>query len=120
MRVALALMACLLVTPALAQPTRQPAPQQTPPTLPEWDRRDYCERSMRTMAVESAFMLRACLDQEERAFNMVRESWAAMPAASLRGCVRNMETLRANSYFLLNACVEQERGALRDLERRPR
>lgn len=120
MRLRLALAATLLTMPALAQSARQPPAQQAAPALPEWDGREYCERSMRTLAVESAFMLRACLDQEDRSLNMVRETWALMPAASLRGCVRNMETLRMTSYFMLNACVEQERGALRDLERRPR
>jgi hypothetical protein len=48
---------------ALAQPSQ--------PAMPNWDPRAYCERSQRMIAMESATMLRACIDQEERAEAMV-------------------------------------------------
>lgn len=75
---------------------------------------------MRVMAMESAFFLQACVDQEDRSLRQLRQTWQTTPAGPLRHCARMMETARMRSYFALNACVEQERNALQDLERRPR
>lgn len=91
---------------------------QAQPALPTWDMRAHCERQNRVLATESAFMLRACLDQEERAEAMVRRGWDGLPAPIRRTCLSQQQTLRMSSYFLLNACIEQEQGATRDLERR--
>lgn len=123
MRLTLALFACLLVAPAMAQQPPRPAPQAAPqgaPEFPDWSGREHCERQMRVMAMESAALLNACLDQEDRSMRQLRQTWQTTPAGPLRHCVRMMETARMRSYMMLNACVEQERNALQDLERRPR
>lgn len=108
---ALALGAALMFCP--------PALAQTSPPLPSWDAMAHCERQNRIMASESAFLLNACLQQEDRALGMLRQSWDAVPAGSRRTCLHQQEVMRMATYFLLNACVEMERGAVRELERRP-
>ena len=101
----------LLAGPAMAQ--------QGGPALPAWSMRAQCEQQMRILATESAFMLRSCLDQEERSRAMVERHWDSLPAPVRRTCLGQQQALRMASYFMLNACVEQELGALRDLDRRP-
>jgi hypothetical protein len=101
----------LLAAPAMAQ--------QAGPALPAWNIRGHCEQQMRVLASESAFLLRSCLDQEERSEAMVRRGWDTLAPAIRRTCLAQQQALRMSSYFLLNACVEQEAGATRDLERRP-
>jgi hypothetical protein len=109
----------LLATPAFGQNARPPAAPSTLPELPDWDGREHCERTMRMLLNESALLLNACVQQEDRARNMLRATWPTMPAGSLRSCVSNLEAARMRSYFMLHSCVEQERNAIRDLERRP-
>jgi hypothetical protein len=111
----LRLTALALATPLILCP---PAQAQTSPPLPNWDAIAHCERQNRIMATESAFLLNACLQQEDRALGILRQSWDAVPAGSRRTCLHQQEVMRMATYFLLNACVELERGALRDIERR--
>jgi hypothetical protein len=96
---------------ALAQPSQ--------PAMPNWDPRAYCERSQRMIAMESATMLRACIDQEERAEAMLKRTWDVTPAPARRHCVRQQEMARFTSYTMLNACIEMERTSIEDLQRRP-
>lgn len=101
-----------LVAPtALAQPAA--------PAVPAWDMRAHCEMANRVMATESAFILRACIDQEERAATLIRRDWDGLPGPIRRTCLEQQRALRMSSYFILNACIEQEKGATRDLQRRP-
>lgn len=119
MRLCLALFACLIVSPALAQQSRQPPAQQAPPALPDWDKQAHCERQNRIMAIESAFMLNACLRQEDTAQNFLTRAWEAATPAAKRTCLHQQQVMRMTSYFMLNACIEQEAGAAREIERRP-
>ncbi len=92
--------------------------QSAEPALPDWDMRAHCERQNRILQTESAVLLRACLDQEERAANGLRRDWDATPAAARRTCLRQQQVLNMTSYFMLNACVQMERDATRDIQRR--
>lgn len=117
MRLRLALFACLIALPALAQQSRQPP---AAPALPEWDKQAHCERQNRIMATESAFMLNACLRQEDSAQALLARSWEGWTPAAKRTCLQQQQIMRMTSYFMLNACMEQEAGAGREMERRPR
>lgn len=92
---------------------------QANPQLPQWDAKAHCDRQNRIIATESAFLLRACLQQEDNAEAMLRPGWDALSAASRRTCLAQQQTLRMTSYFLLNACVEMERGAETYIQQRP-
>jgi hypothetical protein len=70
------------------------------------------------MASESAVMLRMCMDNEQRAVNLLRREWDAAPPAARRTCLRQQEMLRSTSYFSLNMCLQAESTATRDLQRR--
>lgn len=91
---------------------------QTEPALPVFNARENCERQNRIMASESAVMLRMCMDNEERAVNLLRREWDAAPPAARRTCLRQQEMLRSTSYFSLNMCLQAESTATRDLQRR--
>lgn len=108
----LAVVAALLCPPVAAN-------AQAAPAFPEWDARAHCDRQNRILAIESAVMLRACIDQEERAATMLRRDWESATPASRRTCLSQQEMMRMTSYNLLNACVQMERDATRDLQRRP-
>jgi hypothetical protein len=91
---------------------------QTEPALPTFNAREHCERQNRMMASESAVMLRMCMDNEQRAVNLLRREWDAAPPAARRTCLRQQEMLRSTSYFSLNMCLQAESTATRDLQRR--
>lgn len=95
------------------------AAAQASPEFPGWDPQAHCERQNRILATESAFMLRACLQQEDSAEAILRRSWEALTPPIKRTCLAQQRTLRMTSYFMLNACVEMERGAERDIQQRP-
>lgn len=112
-----------------APPARGPAAAAAPsrthaashpamPTLPGWDVMAYCEHQNRVLATESAFMLRACVQQEERAYDILRRDWNTLAAPIRRTCIQQSDVLRLTSYFMLNACVQQELRATQDLQRR--
>lgn len=113
MRIAFLCLALLLATPAAAQQR-----QQALPDLPRWDMRAHCEQSNRILATESAFMLNACIRQEESAFSMISRDWPDLSGPIRRTCLEQQRVLRMTSYFMLNACVQQELGATRELQQR--
>ena len=91
---------------------------QDAPAMPEFDPRAHCERQNRIMATESAVMLRMCIDNEQRALNILRKDWDSAPPAARRTCLRQQQMTRSTSYFMLNSCIQMEADATRDLQRR--
>lgn len=98
--------------------TISPAHAQAPAPMPQFDPRAHCERQNRIMATESAVMLRMCIDNEERALNILRTDWDNAPPAARRTCLRQQQMTRSTSYFMLNSCIQMEADATRDLQRR--
>lgn len=110
---------CVPPARSTATPARAPAaPAPVMPLLPGWDMMAHCEHSNRVLATESAFMLRACVQQEERAYEILRRDWGGLSGPIRRTCMQQSDVMRITSYFLLNACVQQELRATQDLQRR--
>jgi hypothetical protein len=113
----LAFVAALLCALPVHAQQRSAAPPVAP-TLPGWDMMAHCEHQNRVLASESAFMLRACIQQEERAYEILLRDWNDLAAPIRRTCIQQSGVLRLTSYFMLNACVQQEVRATQDLQRR--
>jgi hypothetical protein len=73
---------------------------------------------MAAMIGDSNFMRKACLDQEQNAYDQVKSDLASLDPGSKRRC-REIARIAAPSYFMLNACVAQEvsaREAVKDFK----
>lgn len=84
------------------------------PTLPHFDPAAYCKR-VSEMVGQSAWMTKACLDQEQAAYDDLKPIWAGLPDPMKQTCQRQA-TIIGRSYWFLKACVDQERTASKQLE----
>lgn len=105
-RFAMTFAATMVVLSAGQAQQARPAP--TGPSLPAWDTRASCERSQRLLGMESASMVRLCVDNEDRAEETLKADWDAAPAAARRSCLRQQAVLKMTSYRMLVLCLDRE------------
>ncbi len=79
---------------------------QVPADLPEYDVEKHCQTQAKMMG-DSNFMLKACFDQEQGAYDEVKKDWAILDA-KIKSTCREQARVTMPSYFMLNACVAQE------------
>ena len=93
----------------------QPRGQATPSVaeIPNYDPQRHCSRSMNVLNVDSEFMLRACLTQEQNSYDLMKARWSEIGERIRRHCIGSNRTLAMESYFMLNACVSQEESSSR-------
>jgi hypothetical protein len=51
------------------------------------------------------------LDQEQSAYDALKETWAALPGQTQTWCDEVAKSTGGGSYMILNGCVEQENSA---------
>jgi len=54
-----------------------------------------------------SFWMKACLEQEQEAYDELKQKWASIDSNTVRLCRRQM-SIMGQSYFWLNACIQQE------------
>jgi hypothetical protein len=84
----------------------QPTMAQTPGGMPDYDVEKICKKQGAMMGGGS-FLLQACLEQEQSAYDQLKTQWPTLDTKVIQQC-RQMATMMGSSYFMLNACVEQE------------
>jgi hypothetical protein len=94
---AVALLCICLKTPSLAQ---------VPVGLPDYDPEKFCKKQSATVGGGN-FLLKACLEQEQEAYDQIKAQWASLDKKTTQQC-RQMANLIGGSYFMLHACIEQE------------
>lgn len=82
---------------------------QAPAGLPDFEVEKHCRRQAATLGGGN-FWLKACLDQEQDAYDQLKKDWPAHSAATLRRC-RSQTAMLGQSYFWLNICLQQEAEA---------
>jgi len=82
--------------------------------LPNYDPVAYCKR-VSDMIGKSAWMTKACLDQEQSAYDELKPVWAGLPDPMKQTCQRQASMI-GRSYWYLKACVDQESTATKQLE----
>jgi hypothetical protein len=79
---------------------------QSPSGLPYFDPDRHCKRQTSIMGGGS-FWMKACLEQEQDAYDQLKASWPTLEAGVKRQCQQQASIMGA-SYFWLNLCVVQE------------
>lgn len=82
--------------------------------LPEIDPMALCRRQA-DMIRQGDWMLKACLDQEQQAYDSLKDAWPTLDAKTKSVCTRQSKAIR-QGYWLLHACVEQELEAKKQVQ----
>ena len=86
-----------LVTPAVAV------------ELPNYDPEAYCDRVME-MSGGSMMIRNGCIQNEQTAYDDLKESWGSLPEATANYCARVGE-MSGGSYMIAKGCVTNETDA---------
>lgn len=78
-------------------------------SMPEIDPVAMCKRMVSTVG-QSAWLMKACLDQEQQAYDLLKLRWESIDPKARAVCIRQVRTI-SQGYWLLQACIEQETDA---------
>ncbi|GHU05137.1 hypothetical protein FACS1894205_4570 [Alphaproteobacteria bacterium] len=76
------------------------------PTMPDYDVKKFCSGVVRTAGGGQA-VLNSCYKQEQEAYNRLKRTWNATPAAT-RSLCGDVSIVAGKSYTILDSCIEQE------------
>src|SRR6266850_1708800 len=79
--------------------------------LPVYPVEKWCEEVSRSAGGRSEMISGGCLDQEQSAYDALKETWAALPGQTQTWCDEVAKSTGGGSYMILNGCVEQENSA---------
>lgn len=85
------------------------AGQASAQEIPDIDPMKQCRKQ--TDAVGGGeWLMKACLEQEQAAYDQLKAAWPTLDARTRRQCIGQARAVSLG-YWLIQACVEQERSA---------
>jgi hypothetical protein len=79
--------------------------------LPNYSVEQWCEEVARSAGARSEVLYGGCIDQEQSAYDHLKQSWADVPVQTRTWCDEVARSAGPGSYMLLNGCVDQENSA---------
>lgn len=93
---------CLIASAAFAQ------------DLPDLDPVKMCRKQ--AAAIEQGdWLVKACLDQEQEAYDTLKEQWPGLDTKTRQLCVKQARVI-SSGYWMIQACVAQELQAREELK----
>ncbi len=76
--------------------------------VPRYDPVAWCEEVASTGGGMSETIKRGCLEEEQSAYDRLKEKWAAVPMKSREWCDQVARTASHGSYSILAGCISEE------------
>jgi hypothetical protein len=94
----------LILSLAVAVLGAAPAVAET--AIPNLDPMAMCKRNAAAIQ-QGDWLVKACLDQEQEAYDALKARWDTLDEKTRKVCIRNSTAIQ-QGYWLMHACVEQE------------
>lgn len=82
--------------------------------LPDLDPVAMCKKQA-ALVGQGDWLVKACLDQEQAAYDALKAQWDTLPMKTRSICVQQSRLI-GQGYWLMQACVEQEVAANKEVE----
>lgn len=101
----------LVAVIAAVQAVASPALTQA---LPDLDPMKLCRKQAEAVG-QGDWLVKACLDQEQEAYNSLKETWETVDGKTRTMCIKQARAV-LQGYWLIQACIEQELEARSEVE----
>jgi len=88
------------------------------PELPSYEVEKWCDVVARSAGSRSELIYGGCIEQEQSAYDELKERWASLPVQTRHWCQQVAKSGGKGSYAILNGCVEQEIAAKQENAKR--
>jgi len=82
--------------------------------LPDLDPIKLCRRQAESIG-QGDWMVKACLDQEQEAYDVLNVRWSNIDSKTQALCTKQSQSI-GQGYWMIQACVEQEMEAKQNLQ----
>jgi hypothetical protein len=86
--------------------------------VPFYSVKQWCDTVSKSAGNRSEMIYGGCIDQEQYAYNSIKEAWSTLPAQTQKWCDSVARSTGAGSYMILNGCIQQEMSAGKENSRR--
>jgi hypothetical protein len=78
--------------------------------LPDFPVEQWCKKVSK-VAGDSAVIYGGCIEQEQNAYDELKQTWAAVPGKTRSWCGQVAKSTGLGSFVILKGCIEQEAAA---------
>lgn len=82
--------------------------------IPKFDVDKHCDNIAKTMGQSSEMIRSGCFEQEQTAYNNLKQVWDTLPKSMQSHCTAIAKTMAPGSYMILEGCVIQEQESKND------